>query len=211
MVKLEKSKLTGDLNLKKYNDDKIFSLLSKDCFSKCYICERNDTDLNIEHIIPHRGDEVLKQNWDNLSLACTHCNLMKSYSYDNIINPFIDDPEEFIEISPNFKEQTIPYVDIKILKSTASSIQTKDLLMDIYSKVNTGRRKDYIPKLNEKMFDEVKNLESYIELYLGEQDDGIKLSTLNIIKKLVSTRSPFAAIKRSYLRSSLIEVDYDKN
>ena len=47
----------------------------KDYFkNKCYICEYSKPEnINIEHLISHRGNKDLKFSWDNLIWSCGHC------------------------------------------------------------------------------------------------------------------------------------------
>ena len=48
--------------------------------NKCYLCERKAPDTSqIEHFIPtNNGGEELKYVWENLFLACDHCNSIKN-------------------------------------------------------------------------------------------------------------------------------------
>ena len=46
---------------KHYRSNPNFSAIVEDCYNKCYICENDKaTTLNVEHRIPHRGDNSLK-------------------------------------------------------------------------------------------------------------------------------------------------------
>ena len=55
--------------------------------NKCYLCERKAPDTSqIEHFIPTNKDENQKYVWENLYLACDHCNSIKNNVSDKKIN-----------------------------------------------------------------------------------------------------------------------------
>ena len=77
MVKLTKTPLPAGIKITSDNDYRngvVFDTLVEDCHCKCYICEDKTTDINVEHIVPHRSDVALRYDWNNLFLACGHCN-----------------------------------------------------------------------------------------------------------------------------------------
>ena len=70
-----------------YKCGDVLTRLNDDFHRKCYICEDKDlTSINVEHLIPHRGNVDLKFDWDNLCLACYHCNNIKLAVHDDILN-----------------------------------------------------------------------------------------------------------------------------
>ncbi|MDX2284434.1 MAG: HNH endonuclease [Bacteroidia bacterium] len=70
-----------------YDCGEVLERLVKDCFNKCYLCEQAaPASLEIEHARPHRGDPALKFGWDNLLLACPHCNRIKNQGHQPMIN-----------------------------------------------------------------------------------------------------------------------------
>ena len=53
-----------------YNTPEVNVALYENFYGKCYICENKEaTSYQIEHFVPHRGDDELKYNWNNL--MCT--------------------------------------------------------------------------------------------------------------------------------------------
>jgi 5-methylcytosine-specific restriction endonuclease McrA len=97
MVKLTKSPLPDGVTITSPDDYRsgiVFETLINDCRHKCYICEDNPTSINVEHIVPHKSDPALKYDWDNLFIACGHCNNIKGERYSDVINPALTDPEE---------------------------------------------------------------------------------------------------------------------
>ena len=80
MIRLSKSRLPSNIKIaseQDYRKGEVFRTLVDDCHGKCYICEDKPTTINVEHIIPHRSDPALKFDWNNLFIACGHCNNIK--------------------------------------------------------------------------------------------------------------------------------------
>jgi 5-methylcytosine-specific restriction endonuclease McrA len=90
MIKLEKSPLPDGITITKeqdYRTDPVFSIIQKDCYNKCYICESGaPSGLQVEHRISHAKDPSQKYNWENLLLSCYHCNHAKGDHFDGIID-----------------------------------------------------------------------------------------------------------------------------
>ena len=42
--------------------------------------------LPVEHLIPHKGNKDLEFEWNNLFLACPHCNNIKRDKYTPILD-----------------------------------------------------------------------------------------------------------------------------
>lgn len=63
----------------------------------CYICENKQiTSYQIEHLAPHHGNMDLKFDWNNLFLACAHCNNAKLDKFDPIIDCTKENVEELM-------------------------------------------------------------------------------------------------------------------
>lgn len=64
-VPMELEKLIKDT--KKYTHKEVIEKIRDNFNNKCYLCElKACTSINIEHFIPHRGNEELKYKWSNL-------------------------------------------------------------------------------------------------------------------------------------------------
>ena len=61
-----------------YNTLDVFDALNEMFHGKCYLCEQRGS-YQIEHLVPHKGDKNLEFNWNNLFLACPHCNNIKNW------------------------------------------------------------------------------------------------------------------------------------
>ncbi|MCS0789503.1 HNH endonuclease, partial [Cytobacillus firmus] len=118
-----------------YRTSGVLENLTRDFHNKCYICEyKNPTTINIEHFIPHKGDMQLKLDWNNLFLACSHCNNIKKENYDNILNCTNagDEVENAINLSmatPVFTKN----VQVQALKDDKKALLTAELLDKVYN------------------------------------------------------------------------------
>ena len=93
ILQKEKAKDRG-----KYNTEEVVEALEAVFSSKCYICENKKiTSYNIEHLKPHKDKNIdLKFDWNNLFLACAHCNNIKRANYENILDCTKVDVDELI-------------------------------------------------------------------------------------------------------------------
>ena len=90
-----------------YNTPEVNVALKEMFHGKCYICEnRQITSYQIEHLNPHRGNQELKYDWNNLFLACAHCNNTKSDKYDPIIDCTKENVEQLIAFRKDISERT---------------------------------------------------------------------------------------------------------
>ena len=86
----------------RYRHREIKSSILEETFEKCAYCESKVTHTypgDIEHIFPKRKRPDLFVTWSNLTLGCRVCNARKGDYYNEaepLINPYIDDPEEFL-------------------------------------------------------------------------------------------------------------------
>ena len=58
-----------------YNTPEVNDALQEMFYKKCYLCEsKNVTAYVIEHLASAEGNQRLRYDWNNLFLACAHCN-----------------------------------------------------------------------------------------------------------------------------------------
>jgi 5-methylcytosine-specific restriction endonuclease McrA len=121
MVRLPKTALPDNVKIKSREDwshgSAVRALLETDCYAKCYICEdkpKNPDELTVDHVIPQNSRPDLIHEWSNLLLACSFCNNnAKGHKYDNIINPVLEDPEEYISY---IRESNSPFTAYSAFK-----------------------------------------------------------------------------------------------
>jgi len=200
MVRLSKSKLPPNVTItseQDYRQSAVFDILTEDCHNKCYICEDKPTTINVEHIVPHRSDPALKFCWDNLFIACGHCNNIKLTKFDDILNPTKCDPEEHIELSVEIMENLIEKVYIKSLMTDNCTIQTAEFLRLVYNDGSTAIKKIECANLrNEHLMPNIRSFLQYLNNYREEPEIGYD----KIIIKEIARSSMFAAFKRKIVR-----------
>lgn len=202
MIKLTKRPLPVGVTIVSDNDYRsgpVFDALVEDCHRKCYICEDKPTSINIEHIVHHSGDISLRYCWNNLFLACDHCNKSKGTSYDDIINPTFIDPEDCIALSVEISEDFVEYVGIAALRQDCATLKTIELLGYIYNGGLTSIKKIESANLrNEHLLPDIQRFMQFIRGYCEEPNLGYDI----LIKKEINRSSKFAAFKRKIVRDS---------
>jgi hypothetical protein len=200
MVKLTKRELPPDVTITSENDYRsgiVFEMLVEDCYQKCYICEDKPTSINVEHIVSHRSDQKLKYDWNNLFIACPHCNNIKSTRYDDTLNPTECDPEEHIELSVDISEDFIEAVRIEPIKRDSCTLRTVELLGYVYNGGSTDIKEIECANLrNEHLLPDIQRFMQFVKGYNDEPDLGYDV----ILKKEVNRASKFAAFKRRIIR-----------
>ncbi|GAB6173586.1 hypothetical protein JCM15765_30640 [Paradesulfitobacterium aromaticivorans] len=87
----------------KYRDPEIKEKIIEETHGKCAYCESYIPHISfgdVEHIYPKSKRPDLIFEWSNLTLSCEQCNRTRKKDYynpdDPIINPYIDDPSEYL-------------------------------------------------------------------------------------------------------------------
>ncbi len=187
----EKKKANGD-----YKCGTVLVRLKEDFHNKCYLCEEKEpSTINVEHLIPHRGDKDLEFDWDNLFWAYGHCNNLKSDKYDNIIN--CTNTSIIVTDILKFEINPFPYDEAKIfaLSEETSVTETATLLNEIYNGTTILKTLEG-ENIRKKLINEIKlfneNLHEYFEPALtNEEKERLK----NKIKRSLSVEAPFTAFK----------------
>lgn len=202
---VEKAKANGT-----YNCEGVLEQLKTDFKNKCYLCEDKEPhSINTEHFLPHRGDNNLKFDWNNLFYCCAHCNNTKlaKPQYDAILNCTLDadiDTKIRYHIDPWPKEKA----EITALVADANVTNTVDLLLEVYNGT-TELKKIESANLRSKLLKEIREFQNllfafYDDSYTDEEKADIKNS---IIRQLRPT-SNFTAFKKWVLRDSEVAADF---
>ena len=203
MVKINKRPLPAGVKItqpKHYREGIVFKMLVEDCNEKCYICEDSvHTSPNVEHRIARTNDPSLKFDWNNLFLACSHCNGIKGSNYSEIIDPSKVDPEEFIELSVSTDDEIRLFVVAEKIKGDDDVDTTIKLLHDVYNGAKTDIKKFTCFNLKQKLN---KDLTKFRQLIEGFQENPNNDSK-EAIKSELSDKSLFSAFKRNIVRSNL--------
>jgi len=200
MIRLNKSPLPPDIAIRTeqdYHRGEVLKILAEDCHNKCYICEDKPTTINIEHIIPHRSAPALKFDWNNLFIACGHCNSIKHIKYNEIIDPTKCDPEEHIALSVEITEELIERVQVDPLTTDNNTIQTAELLDLVYNGGSTDIKEIECSNLrNSHLMPVIRLFYQYLRGYREEPD----LGYADKIGDEINRSSAFAAFKRKIVR-----------
>ncbi|MDB8794615.1 hypothetical protein PN290_01530 [Romboutsia sp. 1001216sp1] len=204
-LEIEKNKeLNGIKKDGSYKCDDVIRQLGNDSRKKCYICETNTNNFQVEHLKSHKGDIDLKFDWDNLFLACGHCNNIKNKFYDDIL----DCTKEDVESKIRYKMDAFPGAEVYIypLSDDFETMQTVDLLQKCYNGTTELKKLDS-ENIREEIMNTILEFRELIIEYInikkyedGDPDD------LNIIirkiKRALHPESKYPSFKRWIIKDS---------
>ncbi|WP_286908235.1 HNH endonuclease [Clostridium sp. UBA1652] len=207
MIRVERKPVPSDLaklvkDTKNYRHQVVVEKIKENFNNKCYLCEiKESTSINIEHFIPHRGDENLKYKWSNLYFACSHCNGIKGHRYDNILDPLNEDIESYI----NCRMDAVPMAKV-IIEGTSQDekvINTVNLLDEIFNKCSelAGVRTEESRNLRNKLLKELRSFQNSLFIYYdGDELEEDREKAKKEIRKHLRSKSQFTAFKRCLIR-----------
>lgn len=194
-----------------YNCNGVLEQNKADFKNKCYLCEDKEPhSINTEHFVPHRGNNVLKFDWNNLFYCCAHCNNTKldKVKYDTILNCTIEadgvDTQIKYHIDPWPKEKA----EITALVDDVRVSNTVELLLEVYNGT-TELKKIESANLRSKLLKEIRAFQDllfafYDDSYNDEERGEIK----NCILRQLRPTSNFTAFKKWILRDSEVAADF---
>lgn len=194
---LEKEKLKdGTCNIPEVN-----AALKEMFHGKCYICENKQiTSYQIEHLVPHRGNVELKFDWNNLFLACAHCNNTKLAKYEPILDCTKEDVEALIAFRKKGYFGTEEELIFDMLDSRIEIKNTVKLLREVYYG-STPQKKMEATILRRILRKELAVFKEYVREY-QEAEDEEKEDLMYLLKQQLGDASPFAAFKRWLIRDN---------
>lgn len=139
---------------KDYRSEEVISKLNQMFFGKCYLCEKDEiSDVEVEHLIPHKGNDTLKYDWNNLFYSCSRCNGIKS-TKENILNCTTSDVSKAIELRCPSSDTDPVIVNIGLCGESKEILATRELLDNCYNDTTTGIRGISRQALIESIIDE---------------------------------------------------------
>jgi uncharacterized protein (TIGR02646 family) len=205
------------LSLGKKSFDGVKAALGAMQFNKCYLCERKAPDTSqIEHFIPTNKDESLQYVWENLFLACNHCNavknnvsdrknatlnLLKCTDFSIILTDVIDfycegKPREKVIIKPVNSQVSQEIKDTVFLLHSIFNYESESLAFD--AKV-----------LTDEVIVEMKKLLDLLHSYEFDSHTTEKKKRLLLdIKDALSIESPFTAFKIWYIKRNFSDTEF---
>jgi len=181
-----------------YRTPEVIERLHADFFGKCYICESASlTSVNVEHFVPHRDDRDRKFDWDNLFLACGHCNNTKQArsEFDSILNctdwndPIIASIRCDFEPWPKEQPSFVPLVDDERVQNTAK------LLNDVFNG-HTPIKQIESNSLRRLLLAEIKDFQILANAFFEPGTPEMERDLLRArIEQHLHPSSPFCAFK----------------
>lgn len=192
----ESGKVSGN-----YRCGDVVPRLGQDFHQKCYLCGSKGVTLNVEHLRPHKGDPELKFAWENLFLACGHCNSIKGSKYEQILDcSQVTDIEQRLHFKFNpFPGET---VEITAQEEDVATLETQALLTEVFTG-STELQKLEANNLTAMLNKELVNLLLLLQDYFDPScatDDKERLRMK--IRAQLSDRSSFTAFKRAFVRQN---------
>ncbi len=147
---------------------------------------------------PHREEKNLKYDWDNLFLACAHCNNTKLAKYDPIIDCTKEDVEKLIAFRKKGYFGTEEELLFELLDFREETINTQGLLREVYYG-STPQKKMEAKILRRLLRKELAAFKEYVREY-QEAEDEERADLECLLKKQLGDSSAFAAFKRWLIR-----------
>lgn len=214
MIRVKKNNTapTSLSKAKSYDGEDVKKTLLEDHFRKCYLCERKlVTDFEIEHHKSIKHNPALKQDWNNLFLACKYCNGKKLHNYDNLIHP-LSNVEEAIVHCINFTEKQAEFTSVN--KSTPSIDKTIQLLSAIFNGTSSRGRQLKEECFFEYCISKITHFQDLVVEYLFNRDNNIEIAIkeeLAIDKELLGFKY-WIIMKNSTLKHNFSsEIIWHKN
>ena len=195
----EKIKSSG-----KCNTDEIVEALREIFHNKCYICEnKNATEWEVEHLIPHGDNIDLKFDWENLFWACGHCNHIKGNKFTPIFDctkVAVDEIISFRKVGYFGIEESLKFEKIDSV-SDDKKIQITCALLDRVFTGKTLQEQVGAKILRHEVQNELSEFKNYVRDYneaIGED----KKDLFATIRNRLKSNSKFAAFKRWIVRDN---------
>ena len=185
----------------KYDLEDIWTQLSVDFHNKCYICGDRCSSPRIEHFRPHNGgsNKDRKFDWQNLMLACEHCNAIKSNDYEDLIDCTQEFPDQQIRFAIGSAPEVGQHsIQIEQLPNSTIHEDTVNLLKEIYSG-STKCKQIGASVIVSNLLVELNDFDDLIKEYQTDNDEDI----LQDISWELNSESKFTAFKRWVVKDSI--------
>lgn len=180
----------------KYDSEDVWEALNRVFHKKCYICETSEPlDINVEHFVPHKGNEDLKFDWNNLYFSCGRCNNIKLAKYDDLLD-CCDTEIDVVRAIKHVPPATAyaKHLQIEAQCDDDKTQRTAELIDKIFNSSHTPNKAISAAFLRTKVFNQYNLLLEQSRIYhdsmaLPEQ----KVIAIERIKLLLSPTSPYSA------------------
>lgn len=203
---LQRAKVSGST----YNTESVNKALREIFHGKCYICEnKNATSYQIEHLVPHRGDDELKYDWNNLFWVCAHCNNTKNDKYEPILDCTIEPVDRLIAFRKKGYFGTDETLEFEPLEDKEEIRNTVKLLKDVYYGT-TPQKKMEAKIIRRALRKTLADFKEYIREYQEAEDEGEREDIANLLKAELKESSAFTAFKRWLVWDHEMYADVEK-
>ena len=193
----EKLKQNGD-----YKCGDVLNRLKDDFKNKCYICETKEpTNINVEHFKSHSENPDLKFDWNNLFLACGHCNNTKLDKFDNLLDCTNLNDKIESQLKYFFNPFPLEKVAIETANDDEKSTATKNLLLAVFN----GTTKLKIiesANLRNQLLEEIRDFQKHLCDYYKAHNDEDKDHHRRKILSHLNAASAFTAFKRQIIKNN---------
>ena len=196
VLEREREKRNGTYNLPEVNEAlrEIFS-------GKCYICEnKHFVSYQIEHFRPVKGDINRKFDWDNLFLACAHCNSVKGEMYEHLLDCTKVEIDKKIAFRKEGYFGTDEVLKFIPLDQEEETLETVDLLCKVHEGT-TLQKKMGATDIKRALRRELSRFKETVREY-QEAEGEDKEDYLCLIQIQLKPNSPFTAFKRWLIRDN---------
>lgn len=184
-----------------YNTPEVNDALQEMFYKKCYLCEsKNVTAYVIEHLASAEGNQRLRYDWNNLFLACAHCNGTKKKRHEPILDCTQAEVDRMIRFYKKGHWGTEEVFCFEACDSSVETVHTIALLEEIYYG-RTPQKEIESAHLRENLRKELAQFKGYVRDYL-EADGEDKQDLYLLISRELSVRSAFTAFKRWLIRDN---------
>ncbi|MHB9295130.1 hypothetical protein PilKf_00871 [Pillotina sp. SPG140] len=186
---------------KDYRSKEVVNALRAMFHEKCYLCEDKVSDPEIDHFIPHKGDEAKKFDWNNLYYSCSRCNSIKGTRKE-----LLDCCDASINISEAIKclcPSALDYdVIVEAQNTDIKTCNTAELLKKCYNADNTGGRGVSRASLREKIFGYYSRFITH-RIILKDEDSLLheKDAAKEHLKNMMEVSYPFSIFWRWHILS----------
>lgn len=202
-------------SLAKKSFEGVREILFKMSHDKSYICEqKHPSSSEIEHFISKAKHPDLEYEWENLFMACHHCNSIKNYTIDSkekeILNVtdftrIVTDEILFI-CSPEPKEK-IKIEAISISSKDEVLVNTIELLDNVFNATTPAKQFDS-KALTDKVIRAMKGLLDLLHEYEYDANSPERKAEIKSkIRDNVSIYAPFTAFKIQYIQRVFPEMN----
>jgi len=197
-LEAERTKVNGD-----YKCGDVLERLKNDFKNKCYICEyKEPKSINVEHFIPHKGDNELKFSWRNLFWSCAHCNNTKLGGFDNILNCIDKDEDIENKLKYIFKPFPFERVEIELLDDSDRSKNTRELLLSVYNGTTPVKIIESASLRNNLLKEIMSFQKNLLDYFEDTNDTNDREYFLIKIKGHLNSASNFTSFKRAIIRDN---------